>query len=298
MTAKQDSPQQNEPASSRVESWLAGGGEMGKVVRAKDWSQTPLGPIESWPQSLRTTISLCLASNFPISIAWGPQRTQIYKDGYWPICAAKHPHSMGQDFRECWFSAWPAIGEAFERASRGETCFLVNQRMFLDRLGYLEETFFTFSFSPIRDESGEVGGLFHPVTELTQQSLAERRLRVLRNLAEQCAEAVSIEGALSLIIDSLETCDLDVPFALIYRLDTDGKTARLVQSLRMEPGGNLSPHSIPLDQPSEDCGRSVMYSIMDPLLYTTWPGTSAPCCAAPTWNHQDRQWFSRFSCLV
>ena len=73
-------------------------GEMGKLVLAKDWSCTPLGPIESWPQSLRTTVSLCLASNFPISIAWGPSRVQIYNDGYWPICAAKHPHSMGQDW--------------------------------------------------------------------------------------------------------------------------------------------------------------------------------------------------------
>jgi hypothetical protein len=137
------------PSVSGAPHWLPHGGEMSKVMRAKDWSKTPLGPIEAWPQSLRTTVSLCLASNFPISLAWGPQCTQIYNDGYWPICAAKHPHSMGQDFRECWASAWPAIGEAFERARSGEASFLVDQRMFLDRNGYLEETFFTFSFSPI-----------------------------------------------------------------------------------------------------------------------------------------------------
>jgi hypothetical protein len=147
--------------------WLVGGGEMGKVVRALDWSRTPLGPIESWPQSLRTTVGLCLASNFPISLAWGPRHAQIYNDGYWPICGGKHPHSMGQDFSECWASAWPVIGPAFERALAGETSYLENQRMFLDRNGYLEETFFTFSFSPIRDETGRVGGLFHPVTETT-----------------------------------------------------------------------------------------------------------------------------------
>ena len=94
---------------------------MGKLIREMNWSKTPLGPIESWPQSLRTTVSLCLASNIPISIAWGPQRTQIYNDGYRPICGAKHPHSMGQDFRECWFSAWPAMGEAFERMKTGAT---------------------------------------------------------------------------------------------------------------------------------------------------------------------------------
>src|SRR5437588_3298481 len=141
--------------------FLAGGREMAKAIIAKDWILGPLGAIETWPQSLRTTVSLCLASNFPISIAWGPSRVQIYNDGYWPICAAKHPHSMGQDFKECWFSAWPVIGEAFERAQRGQTSYLENQRMFLDRKGFLEETFFTFSFSPIRDESATVGGLFH-----------------------------------------------------------------------------------------------------------------------------------------
>src|SRR5437016_10996535 len=124
---------------ARPEDWLIGGGEMGKLIRSMDWSKTPLGPIESWPQSLRTTVSLCLASNFPISLAWGPKHVQIYKDGYWPICGEKHPHSMGQDFSECWASPWPVIGEAFTRALAGETSFLENQRMFLDRNGYLEE---------------------------------------------------------------------------------------------------------------------------------------------------------------
>src|SRR5690349_5844333 len=152
--------------------WLIGGGEMGALIGSMDWSHTPLGPREAWPQSLRTTVNLCLASNFPISIAWGPQRVQIYNDGYWPICAAKHPHSMGQDFRESWYSAWPAIGPPFDQASAGRTAFVENERMYLDRNGYLEETFFTYSFSPIRDETGGVGGLFHPVIEMTQKTLA------------------------------------------------------------------------------------------------------------------------------
>src|SRR2546422_5470487 len=104
--------------------WLAGGGEMGKLVRSMDWSKTPLGPIEAWPQSLRTTVSLVLASNFPISLAWGPKHVQIYNDGYWPICGGKHPYSMGQDFSECWAAPWPAIGEAFERALAGGTSYL------------------------------------------------------------------------------------------------------------------------------------------------------------------------------
>src|SRR2546427_7310003 len=208
--------------------WLVGGGEMGKLVRSMDWARTPLGDISRWPQSLRTTVSLCLASNFPISLAWGPKHIQIYNDGYWPICGGKHPHSMGQDFSECWASAWPAIGEAFERALAGETSYLENQRMFLDRNGYLEETFFTFSFSPIRDETGGVGGLFHPVTETTSRMLSERRTRALRDLSARTGKAQTLDEVLTLSAETLSEFELDVPFALFYRLDAQGNEARLV----------------------------------------------------------------------
>jgi PAS domain S-box-containing protein len=207
---------------------LVGSGEMGKFVRSMDWAKTMLGPIESWPQSLRTTVSLCLASNFPISIAWGPKHVQIYNDGYWPICGKKHPYSMGQDFTECWASAWPAVGKAFERALAGETSYLENQRMFLDRNGYLEETFFTFSFSPIRDESGGVGGLFHPVTETTAEMLGERRLRALRDLGVQAGKAKTTDQAFALAAQTLSEFSLDVPFALFYLLDAELKEARLI----------------------------------------------------------------------
>jgi PAS domain S-box-containing protein len=222
---------------------------MGTLIRAMDWAQTPLGPLDTWPQSLRTTVSLCLASNFPISIAWGPHRVQIYNDGYWPICGGKHPRSLGQDFKECWFSAWPAIGEAFERAASGETSFLENRRMFLDRHGYLEETFFTFSFSPIQDETGGVGGLFHPVTEMTQQTLAERRLKVVRDLADRTADAQSVAQACVLIAQTLAACDLDLPFILLYLLDTSGTQARLASSAGLAPGTVASPEAVDLLAP-------------------------------------------------
>jgi hypothetical protein len=212
----------------RPEDWLVGGGEMGKLVRSMDWTKTPLGAIDSWPQSLRTTVSLCLASNFPISLAWGPKHVQIYNDGYWPICGGKHPDSMGQDFSECWAAPWPVIGEAFERALAGETSYLENQRMFLGRNGYLEETFFTFSFSPIRDESGGVGGLFHPVIETTGKMLSERRTRALRDLAARAAKAQTMAEACSLAAQALSEYDLDLPFALFYLIDDAGKQARLI----------------------------------------------------------------------
>ena len=93
--------------------WLVGGGEMGDVVRAKDWSSTPLGPIKSWAQSLRTAVSLCLSSNFPINIIWGREHTQIYNDGYRVVCGAVHPRALGEDYSvtrgECLAGDWRLI---------------------------------------------------------------------------------------------------------------------------------------------------------------------------------------------
>src|SRR5437660_1495268 len=235
---------------SKTQDWLVGGGETGKLIRSMDWSATPLGPIESWSQSLRTTVSLCLASNFPIALVWGPKHVQIYNDGYWPICGEKHPHSMGQDFSECWASPWPVIGEAFTRALAGETSFLENQRMFLDRNGYLEETFFTFSFSPIRDETG-VAGLFHPVTETTARMLSERRTRALRGLAAQAGKAQTMEEACTLAAQTLADYKLDLPFVLFYLLDGQGKEARLIASMGLPQGSAATPPIVDLDAPQQ-----------------------------------------------
>ncbi|MGA9528636.1 MAG: ATP-binding protein [Terriglobales bacterium] len=229
----------------RPQDWLVGGGKMGELIRSMDWTSTPLGPIASWPQSLRTTVSLCLGSNFPISLAWGPRHVQIYNDGYWPLCGEKHPHAMGQDFSVCWASAWPVVGDAFARALGGETSYLENQRMFLDRKGYLEETFFTFSFSPIRDETG-VAGLFHPVTETTSRMLAERRTRLLRDLANRTGKAQSVEDACTQAAKSLSEYARDLPFVLFYLIDDRGNEARLIASTGLPPGGAASPEVVRL----------------------------------------------------
>lgn len=231
-------------------SFLESGGQMGEVIRGMDWSQTHLGPIESWPESLRTSISLCLASNFPIALSWGPHRIQIYNDGYRQICGAKHPHSMGQDFKECWFSAWPVIGGAFEEATAGRSAFLESQRLFIHRNGYLEEGFFTFSFSPIRDDTGAVAGLFHPVTEVTQACLATRRLKALQEVAD-CTASRTVEQACGLIAVALDNHELDLPFVLLYLLDRDGRQARLVSTTGLDPASAACPRLVPLESQTD-----------------------------------------------
>jgi signal transduction histidine kinase len=230
---------------SQPQDWLVGGGKMGELIRSMDWAKTSLGPIESWPQSLRTTVSLCLASNFPIALAWGPKHVQIYNDSYWPICGEKHPDAMGQGFTECWAAPWPVIGEAFTRALAGEASFLENQRMFLDRNGYLEETFFTFSFSPIRDETG-VAGLFHPVTETTVRMLSERRTRALRDLAARTGNALKPKDVCTLAAQTLSDYQTDLPFALFYLFEEMSEQARLVARTGLPDGSAAGPLLVPL----------------------------------------------------
>jgi diguanylate cyclase (GGDEF)-like protein len=245
----------SEHAHTATGDWLVDGGEMGKLIRSMDWSRSPLGPRENWPQSLRTTLNLCLASNFPIAIVWGPHRIQLYNDGYWPICGSKHPRSMGQDFWECWPTSKPAIASAFDQAAAGEPAFVDNRRVFLDRNGYLEETFFTASFSPIRDESGQIAGLFHPVTELTQQTVTERRLEALRAVASDTANAQTIDHALSLLATTLASHVLDLPFVLIYTFDGDLHNglhqARLAEAVGLPAGTTASPEHIDLDSATD-----------------------------------------------
>ena len=228
--------------------WLVDDSEIAELIRSKDWSQTPLGPIESWPENLQTTVSLCLASSFPINVIWGPGYVQIWNEAYSRVCGEKHPGMLGSDYRECWASAWPAIGAAFDAACAGETAFLENQPMFLDRNGYLEETWFTFSLSPIRDETGEVVGLFHPVTETTQGMLSARRTRCLRDLSSRAMDARSVEQAVTLSLDVLSGSVPELPFLLLYMVDED-LGARLVGHTGVKAGDVVAPQVIDLACP-------------------------------------------------
>jgi signal transduction histidine kinase len=228
--------------------WLSGGGAMSELILSTDWAATPLGPIDTWPVSLQTTVSLCLASNFPINIVWGPQAIQIYNAGYRVLCGDAHPRAMGESYRVTWESAWTVIGEPFEKASRGETSYIENQRMFLNRNGYLEETFFTFSLSPIRDELGKVVGLFHPVTETTAVMLNERRLRALRDISARAGNAESVELACKLVAEALSPYRYDVPFMMVYQYDPANAAVKLLSSSHAMIGPADFPNTIPLNR--------------------------------------------------
>ena len=202
----------------RETSFLEGGGELGALMRAFDWSTTPLGPPERWPQSLRSAVSILLPSKAQIVLFWGPEFITLYNDAYRPVFGAKHPGALGRPASEAWREIWESgLRELFEGVVTTGEAFWARDRLFiLERHGYPEETYFDVSYDPVRDESGKVGGLFCIVSETSGRVIGERRLRTLRDLAARPAEARTPEEACLLSLESLAHNPHDIPFALLY----------------------------------------------------------------------------------
>lgn len=228
---------------------FVGGGEMGARLRALDWSLTPLGPVEDWPQSLRTAVTICLASRFPIVLYWGSEFVVLYNDAYSQILASKHPGALGSRCSEVWFEIWDVIGPMLNSVMEtGEATWSDDQLLILHRYGYSEECYFSFSFSPVIDENGSVGGVFTAVTENTQRVIGERHLRILRDLGVRPSKAKAAEEACEIAAETLANNSADIPFALIYLLDTNGKQARLAGTAGIKPDTPASPRLISLTE--------------------------------------------------
>ena len=211
-------------------------------MRAKDWNSTELGPPESWPQSLRTAVSLLLNSRYPMFLFWGPQLIKIYNDGYRPITGDKHPWALGRPGPDVWPEIWADIGPMVERViHNGEATWSDDLPLFMRRRGFPEEVFFTFSYSPVRDESGGVGGMFCACTETTAKVQGERRLKVLRDLAAAAAEARTVADACVRGVRVLAGVPADVPFALLYLLEEGGP--------RLAASAGVAPEELPAQWP-------------------------------------------------
>jgi signal transduction histidine kinase len=259
--------------------FLQGGGELGALIAQKDWSTTPLGPIATWPQSLRTSLGILLNSQHPMFVFWGPQLIKIYNDAYRPITGHKHPWALGRPAPEVWPEIWDDIKPLVDRALAGHATWSDDLMLFMERNGFPEEVYFTFSYSPIPDDALGIAGMFCACTETTRRVLGERRLRTLRDLAAAPAEARTIADACRLSAAVLAANPQDIPFALIY-LTADG--AGLHQAghtgfdTLAEPGRSalLADHgaaSWPLQHVIET-RRSVRLSPLSDLLAAVPPG--------------------------
>jgi PAS domain S-box-containing protein len=165
-----------DPWPAAAPSFLQGADTMSALMRAHDWSASPLGAPATWPQSLRLVVGLMLGSRFPMFVAWGPELGFLYNDAYAEILGAKHPAALGRRFQDIWAEIWPDINPLIERALAGEATYSEDLPLTMRRRDHDEETWFTFSYSPVRDESGQVVGMFCACTETTGKVLAERRL--------------------------------------------------------------------------------------------------------------------------
>ena len=210
--------------------FLAGGGEMGALMRGHDWRRSPLGPPEDWPDALKTAVSLCLNSRFPILLWWGPELVTLYNDAWRPVAGSrKHPGGLGRPGIETWREVWDTVGPQLAGVMRdGDATWSKDTPLFLDRHGYLEETFFTYAFSPIKDAAGRIGGVFSAVHETTEQIIGERRLEVLRRLGEGAAGHRSVADACR-AIDAILAGRPDTVFSQIYLRDGGGP-ARLMSA--------------------------------------------------------------------
>jgi PAS domain S-box-containing protein len=200
---------------------LAGGGQMGTLIRAHDWSRTPFGPVSEWPQSLRTALRICLDSRFPIVIWWGPELRLLYNDAWRPaLGTTKYPQALGAPGKEVWSDIWETIGPSLETVMQtGKATWENDQLLLFDRNGYLEETYWTYSYSAIRLSSGEVGGVFSAMHEVTDRVLSARRLKTLREVADQVVQARNEDDACTLAMHSMVRNPTDCPFAMIFLLE-------------------------------------------------------------------------------
>ncbi len=202
--------------------FLEGGGECGALIRAKDWAKTPLGPPEQWPQSLKTAVRIILTSRQPMFVWWGKELINLYNDPYQEIVGGKHPDALGMPAKKVWHEVWDKIGPRARTAiSKNVGTYDESLLLIMQRHGYAEETYYTFSYSPIPGDSGEPEGIICANTDVTQPIIGERQMTLLRDLAATGSNARSAKEACRLSATALQTNSYDIPFAMIYLSDYD-----------------------------------------------------------------------------
>jgi PAS domain S-box-containing protein len=243
-----------EAARKRDFASMKTGGEMGDRIRAKDWSQTPIGPMETWSPSLRMMVGFVVTNRFPQLLWWGPQFCSLYNDAYAPILGTKHPWALGLPVSEVWKEIWDILQPLIETPFHGgPATWMEDIPLEINRHGFLEETHFTIAYSPVPDATvpGGIGGVLATVHEISEKVVAERRVRLLAELSARSTEAKTAEGACVLAAEVLAGHPKDVPFALIYLIDQKENQAKLAGWAGTEPGSPTSPREIALDAPSD-----------------------------------------------
>src|SRR6202453_2401468 len=236
------------PNAADSERPILGNSDLAGRIRAYDWSKNSLGPPETWPKSLRTAVGIMLTSRQPIWIGWGRELIYLYNDPYKSIIGGKHPWALGKPVSLVWREIWQDIEPMLSQAMGGdEGTYVESKLLIMERNGYPEETYYTFSYSPIPDDDGGVGGIFCANTDDTQRVIDARQLALLRELAATTTEARTRQQACERSARALATNNRDLPFAMIYLLEPDGRSAALASTTNVDPDHPAVMTTLPLD---------------------------------------------------
>ncbi len=221
--------------------FAAAGGEMAALIASADWTKTAIGPQAYWPQSLVTILRMMLTSRYQMWMGWGKELTFFYNDAYAPTLGVKHPRALGRPAVEVWSEIWRDVGPRLESVLRtGQATWDEALMLFLERSGYPEETYHTFSYSPLPGDDGSVAGMLCVVMEETQRVIGERRVATLRDLAHELSAVRSETEVLDSVALALGRNDRDLPFSLIYL--ADGGLGRLWRI--GGAGGGMAPEVV------------------------------------------------------
>ena len=236
------------PASvgSQTDRLFLGDSELAGLMRRFDWTSTPLGLPEGWPESLKTSVRIMLTSRQPVWIGWGPELTYLYNDPYKSIIGGKHPWALGKPTSTVWREIWSEIGPMLDTATKGVSgTYVEAQLLIMERHGYPEETYYTFSYSAIPNDDGTAGGIFCANTDDTQRVIGERQIALLRELAAGTTDARSWREACERSVRAIATNPRDLTFALIYIVEPGSETA----VLSARTGIDSAPETLPVNAP-------------------------------------------------
>ncbi len=226
---------------------------MATRINRLDWSQTPLGKLDAWSQSLKSVVKTLLASSYPMILTWGTDFIQIYNDAYSQLIGEKHPAALGIDIRITLAEAWDTLGPMIETVmSTGVANLTPALLLLLERSGYREESYFSVSHAPAEDDSGQIVGMLAVCSEVTQQVLGDRRLRLLRDLSSKAGATQSVEATCLDALSVIASSPMDVPFALLYLRDSDTKRLLLQGTVGIQAGEVVSPRTIELETDGTD----------------------------------------------
>ncbi len=238
------------PLTAAEATVFGGDPEIARALAKVDWAATPLGPPAGWPQSLQTAVDILLSSRFSMWMAWGPELTFFCNAAYRrDTLGRKYPWALGRPAREVWAEIWNDVGSRVDQVlSTGEATWDTALRLFLERSGYLEESYHTFSYSPLRDDHGEVVGMLCVVSEDTEKVIGERRMATLRDLGSDPTVSRTEDQALAFSARQLSHNLCDLPFSLTYLVDSEG-TARLAAASGIAAGHPAAPAMLTIEEP-------------------------------------------------